>query len=148
MDTALQSYLDQMSVLLIDKHLHGEYRPHGDTRVTARARTLTVLEGLDGRRKRSVLQFLREARLINRTDEDLEGRMVYARVVGLGGADLTDAELKGVKLRNASLKGANLRGADLTETDLRGADLRGARYDAETTWPQGFDPGASGAAAG
>ena len=55
MDAALQSYLDQMSILLIDKHLHGEYRPHGDTRVTARARTLTVLEELDGGRKRSVV---------------------------------------------------------------------------------------------
>jgi Pentapeptide repeats (8 copies) len=126
MDAALQSYLDQMSILLIDKHLHGEYRPHGDTRGTARARTLTVLEELDGGRKRSVVQFLREARLINRMDEDLEGRLVHARVVGLDGADLTDADLKGGKLHNAFLKEANLKCADLTETDLRGADLRGA----------------------
>jgi hypothetical protein len=131
-DAALRSYLDQMSVLLIDKHLHAEYRPHGDTRVTARARTLTVLEQLDGRRKRSVLQFLREARLINRRDEDLEGRLVQARVVGLDGADLTCADLKGLKLSDASLRetdlrDANLEGADLTGADLEGTDLTGAR---------------------
>ena len=157
MDAALQSYLDQMSILLIDKHLHGEYRPHGDTRVTARARTLTVLEELDGGHKRSEVQFLREARLINRMDEDLEGRLVHARVVGLDGADLTDADLKGTKLHNASLKEANLKCADLTETDLRGAELRGAnlkdadlrnaRYDAETSWPEGFTLETSGAVA-
>jgi hypothetical protein len=115
--------------------------------VTARARTLTVLEELDGGRKRSVVQFLREARLINRMDEDLEGRLVHARVVGLYGAELTDADLKGIKLHNASLKEANLKCADLTETDLRGADLRNARYDAEISWPEGFTLETSGAVA-
>jgi uncharacterized protein YjbI with pentapeptide repeats len=37
-------------------------------------------------------------------------------------------------------KAADLRGADLT-----GANLRDARYDSETSWPENFDPSASGA---
>ena len=57
-DVALQTYLDKMSELLVDKELHEKA---DDTRVTARARTLTVLRQLDGRRKRNVLLFLREA---------------------------------------------------------------------------------------
>lgn len=57
-DAALQTYLDKMSELLVDKELHEKA---DDTRVTARARTLTVLRQLDGRRKRNVLLFLREA---------------------------------------------------------------------------------------
>lgn len=60
-DAALQTYLDKMSELLVDKELHEKAEPYDDTRVTARTRTLTVLRQLDGRRKRNVLLFLREA---------------------------------------------------------------------------------------
>jgi Pentapeptide repeats (8 copies) len=144
---------------------------------------LAILNQLDGERKRTVLLFLREARLINGDHHVRDGRMIYPRVVGLRIADLTNARLhdiqlvstdreetvflegtvlKGAELRHAILEGAdlrdaNLRGADLggsEETkeaaDLRGAgltratltdvDLRGARYDAETTWPEDFSP--------
>ena len=159
--------------------------------MTARARTLAILNQLDGERKRTVLLFLREARLINGDHHVRDGRMIYPRVVGLRIADLTNARLhdiqlvstdreetvflegtvlKGAELRHAipegaDLRDANLRGADLggsEETkeaaDLRGAgltratltdaDLRGARYDAETTWPEDFSPEPSGAGAG
>jgi hypothetical protein len=64
-DTALQAYLENMSELLIDKQIHREHRRYADTRVTARARTLAVLSQLDGKRRSTVLLFLREARLIN-----------------------------------------------------------------------------------
>jgi hypothetical protein len=96
-DTALQEYLNKMSELLIDKKLHEDPLPHGDTRVTARARTLTVLSQLDRVRKRRVIQFLREARLIS-TEELLEGRTINPRVVGLDGADLRKAKLCGLRL--------------------------------------------------
>ena len=130
-DTALQEYLNKMSELLIDKKLHEDPLPHGDTRVTARARTLTVLGQLDGTRKRRVIQFLREARLIS-TGETLEGRTINRRVVGLDGADLRNADLRKMRLVDADLSGADLSGADLSEADLSGADLsradlRGAR---------------------
>jgi Pentapeptide repeats (8 copies) len=131
-DTALQGYLDKMSELLIDKKLLKEYGRYADARVTARARTLAVLSQLDGKRKRTVLLFLREARLINRHQYAREGRVIYPRAVGLRGADLSNAHLRGAQLVSTdgkeavSLEGANLRGADLREADLRGADLSSA----------------------
>ena len=91
---------------------------------------------------------------------------------GLQGANLAQAnleglDLKGVSLQNTSLRGANLRGVsglrDITRADFRDADLRGAyllgtvdyngnsakftgaKYDARTRWPKGFDLEGSGA---
>jgi uncharacterized protein YjbI with pentapeptide repeats len=140
-DTALQAYLEKMSELLIDKKIHREHRRYADTRVTARARTLAVLSQLDGKRKRTVLLFLREARLINRQWRVRDGRKNYPRIVGLRNADLSGARLRnaqllssdgkeaisleGADLRGTDLRGAVLRGADLRGADLRGADLRG-----------------------
>ncbi len=67
-DEALQAYLDKMSELLIDQKLHDKRNEYDAARVTARARTLAVLRRLDAGRKRTVLLFLREARLINRNE--------------------------------------------------------------------------------
>jgi uncharacterized protein YjbI with pentapeptide repeats len=124
-DEALQAYLDQMSELLIDKKLHDETAPHSDKRVTARARTVTVLSQLNGDRPRRVLQFLYETRLISR-GEILENRKIEPRVVGLSGADLTGAKLRYIKLKGTALDGANLENADLREAKLSGIDLGGA----------------------
>jgi hypothetical protein len=66
-DGALEAYLDKMSELLLDKQLHKKSNDYDETRVTARAQTLAVLKRLDVQRKGTVLLFLREARLINRT---------------------------------------------------------------------------------
>ncbi len=54
--------------------------------------------------------------------------------------DLTEADLTEANLRKADLRGANLLRASLAD-----AVLLGARYDASTTWPVGFDPKAHGA---
>jgi hypothetical protein len=131
-DAALQVYLEKMSELLIDEKLHREHRRYADTRVTARARTLAVLSQLNGKRKRTVLLFLREARLINKQSHVRDGRKIYPRIVGLRNADLSGAHLRDAQLRSSdgkeaiSLEGADLRGADLRNAVLRGADLRGA----------------------
>jgi uncharacterized protein YjbI with pentapeptide repeats len=131
-DTALQTYLDKMSDLLIDKGLRRETRRYGDTRLTARARTLAVLSQLDGKRKKIVMQFLREARLINKDHGTLEGVTINPCLVGLRDADLRRAKLRGIKLINhkrtepVSLEGVILKGADLRNADLEGADLQEA----------------------
>src|SRR5215217_7162171 len=62
-DEALQAYLDQMGSLLLEKDLRASEEA-SEVRTLARARTLTVLERLDGDRKRSVVQFLGEADLV------------------------------------------------------------------------------------
>jgi len=135
-DEAPQDYLDKMSELLIDKKLHEKSDDYDVTRVTARAQTLAVLERLeDGRRKRRVLRFLREARLINRyTYYPEKGSKViyYAHYVGLEDADLSGVNLEGARLISTnkkipiSLKRANLKCAKLSGAILRGADLSGA----------------------
>jgi len=135
-DAALQAYLDKMSELLIDGKLHKKADPYDQTRITARARTLTILRQLDGEGKKNVLLFLREARLINRYDyhnPKLEDEVLYhAQYVGLKDADLSGADLKGARLisssgeQSISLQGADLSGADLRNADLSGADLSDA----------------------
>jgi uncharacterized protein YjbI with pentapeptide repeats len=60
-------------------------------------------------------------------------------------ADLSSAFLYRANLARTILRGANLRSANLRSANLSGANLRGARYNAETIWPDGFDPEASGA---
>ncbi len=73
----------------------------------------------------------------------------------LRGANLTGADLRGANLTAANLTAANLTGSDLAgaqahHTCLYGADLSGASLDgvalsgmsddAQTIWPEGFDP--------
>jgi uncharacterized protein YjbI with pentapeptide repeats len=47
-------------------------------------------------------------------------------------------------LADADLRNANLKGANLREVNLTNADLKGARSDAATLWPDGFDPETAG----
>jgi hypothetical protein len=134
-EQALRSYLDTIGELLAEEKLQlPHHEPPGDdknngktvvegARTVARAQTLTVLQALDGdrKRKRILVQFLYEAHLIIRSEP----------VISLIGADLRGADLKETYLRGADLYKTDLRGADLWMADLRGAtvceaDLRGA----------------------
>jgi uncharacterized protein YjbI with pentapeptide repeats len=134
-DEALQAYLDQMSQLLIEKDLHTEENRYVEARVTARARTLVVLRQLDDDRKdrkKSVLQFLYEAQLINKErklsplSRVFEPRVLEARVIRLDGAELRNASLRYITLSGAALDGAILENADLRNTYLSGIDLGGS----------------------
>jgi Pentapeptide repeats (8 copies) len=138
-DEALQAYLDQMSAMLVpttEQTSLYKARPGDGLSSVARARTLTVLPRLDGKRKGRVVQFLYEAGLIAKGSPvlDLQG-------ADLSEADLESAALRGADLGKANLYGVNLIAADLSRTnlsgaylggaflygaDLRGADLRGA----------------------
>ena len=116
--TALETYQDYMLELLLNKNLLSS--PTGsDVREVARARTLTALRRVGGRRKRDILQFLHEAGLISKGNP----------VVDLRGADLREADLSGVRLVDAHLRGVDLSGANLDRADLSGTDLSGAILD-------------------
>lgn len=138
----LQSYLDQMSGLMLrEKLLTTTSGVVSAVAVVARTVTLTTLRRLDGARRAAVLRFLYEARLI-----DDQTAVVSLREADLRGADLTQAQLEfanlefanleGAKFTNAylprtifegaNLQGAVLRGADLTQANLFGANLRDA----------------------
>jgi hypothetical protein len=151
-DDALQAYLDHIGVLLLDKDKPLRQSKQGDeVRTLARARTLTVLERLDGEGKGVVVRFLIESGLIQqqRVDQsqptlDIPREASIVRlvrkfvpsqqeepaqeepvnkqpIISLSGASLSDTDLSA-----ASLVGADLRGTDMRNTDLTDADLSGA----------------------
>jgi hypothetical protein len=131
-DDTLQAYLDGMSHLLTDKDLHSA-RPGDSLRTVARARTLTILSRLDSRRKKSVLQFLYESRLIDqeRLLLDAASDLIERRhnIVSLQQADLRWADLRWADLRGADLSGTNLEGANLFGAVLIGANLSQANLE-------------------
>jgi uncharacterized protein YjbI with pentapeptide repeats len=132
-DAALQAYLDEMSSLMIGKNSLRDSEEDSEVRTLARARTLTVLGRLDPKRKTALMQFLVEAKLVQKVDErppliGLSGaNLSYANLSGfttdLSGADLSDANLSGADLSDANLTQADLFDANLTGADLRKADL-------------------------
>jgi len=63
-DATLESYLTQMSKLMLERHLLNSRRG-SPLRKVARAITLTTLRRLDGRRKGEVVRFLHEAGLLH-----------------------------------------------------------------------------------
>ena len=68
----------------------------------------------------------------------------------LAGVALDEANLRNVDFRDAYLSYDNIGGAttirdsDLTGAKLDGADLKGCRYNAQTIFPDAFDPDSSG----
>jgi len=134
-ETTLLSYLEVMSNLILDKNLTNSEKDSPE-RAIAQAHTFTALRTLDGPRMGILLQFLKEARLIDRgrnvislygtnlnkanlTSIDLSGTC-------LSGVSLKEAELFNANLSNADLSYSVLEGADLWEADLSNADLRNA----------------------
>src|SRR5918995_1378891 len=123
---SLQAYLDQMSGLLLERDLRAS-EEDSEVRSLARAKTLTVLLGLDAQSKRILLQFLIEAELVQRVD----GRdsIISLRYANLSDANLSDAYLSNANVLLADLSNANLRYANLSNADLSHANLRGATLE-------------------
>ncbi|MGK7895300.1 MAG: pentapeptide repeat-containing protein [Xenococcus sp. (in: cyanobacteria)] len=112
----LKDYLDHMTgVLLRENTLDDETDEL--LKAVVRARTIVVLQELEGKRKGAVIRFLEDCNVIKFLD--------------LAKADLQEANLKGVNLsstcfRKASFQGANLQDADLSNANLVDADLTNA----------------------
>jgi uncharacterized protein YjbI with pentapeptide repeats len=114
-EEALRAYFNQMSDLLMKEKL-SKFSSE-EVQNVARIKTLTVLRGLDSKRKGSVLLFLKDSELIDRE-----------AVIDLSGADLSEtalpaANLNRVNLSEAKLSGADLSGANLSKSYLSGTDL-------------------------
>jgi len=126
-DDVLQAYLEGVSQLLTDKDqpLH-RAQLRDSLSMVARARTLTVLTRLDGKRKASVVQFLYESGLIIKNQLVVVLRDADLSEADLNGTYLSEADLNGANLSEALLSDVNLSRADLSEADLRGAKLSGA----------------------
>jgi uncharacterized protein YjbI with pentapeptide repeats len=142
-DAALQSYIDQISELMIHDNLNGyltktELQKSPETLAAfaaAKARSATVLVKLDSHHNKSAIEFLMEGGLISMTEEDpisifwnlnLAGadfRGINFDRVGLWNADLTGANLSQANLTYADFTDANLTDANLTDANLTGANL-------------------------
>lgn len=122
---ALQGYLEAMTELIV-KHNLTEQEVYAAESIIARSRTLTLLPGLNGLRKASVLRFLYESRLISQEKPVINLNMADFSGADLGEARLGDANLEQVNLTKANLKGANLAGANLLGADLSQANLHKA----------------------
>jgi uncharacterized protein YjbI with pentapeptide repeats len=121
-EASLQSYIDKMSELLLEKQLRTS-DPSDEVRNIAIARTLTALPNLDPRRKRSVLKFLQESGLI-----DKDSGVIKLAEADLSGADLAEAnlsriDLSGVNLADAGMQSAILSAANLARAELSKANL-------------------------
>jgi len=138
-EMVIETYLAQMAKLLLQTGLS---EPDSDKGIgaqqLARVQTLTALRRLDGSRRRTIVEFLYEARLIGylyRAAEDDPPEEKPA-IIDLSGADLRGADLAGIDLAHADLRRANLNRANLSyaylyrvrlyEADLRGANLGNA----------------------
>ena len=156
-ETALQSYIDKISELLLRENLRES--ADEEVRKIARVRTLTVLRSLDAERKGSVLRFLHESGLIDKDKYIIDLSYADLNVADLRKADLSGANLgkadlfganlrranlsrailSGAKLSGANLYGAKLSGAILREANLDGANLDGANLDGATVTPEQLD---------
>jgi len=119
---ALQTYLDRMSELLLEKNLRSS-QPNDEVRTVARSQTLTILRSLDGNRKRSLLQFLHESSLIA---NDGSNGIVSLERAALQGINLHNADLPGANLNRTSLRNADMRNANLQKTSLCWAKMTDA----------------------
>jgi uncharacterized protein YjbI with pentapeptide repeats len=126
-DEALQTYLEQMGQMLLDKDRPLRQSKEGDeVQLLARARTVTILRRLDSARNRDILQFLREARLVPSNKYEIQEHIVRLDNSNLSKADLRGANLDSFDLHKTDLSGADLRDAYLAWSYLRYAKLNGA----------------------
>lgn len=134
-EAELQAYFDDMATMLLDEDKPlPEVEPGSPKSVLARAKTLTILERLDGERAGVVLQFLYESRLILKGEPIVNLTGASLRYVQLANPEMKEADLRGANLNKAELAEANLSesnlrdallaGATLSLADLSGADLR------------------------
>src|SRR6266496_1232913 len=131
-EVALQTYIDHMSGLLLEKNLRSS-KSDDEVRKIATARTLTVLPNFDAQRKRSVIKFLRDAQLIKAKDtviDLMEADLSKAdlgrgkiRELNLLETELTFVDLSGANLKNTQLRKSSLMSSVLFRADLREADL-------------------------
>lgn len=137
-ETLLKTCLDDIKDLLLNKRLRGS-QVGDEVRVVARVEVLETLRHLDGGRKRLLILFLSEAKLITMERNDViidlsnanlsRSDLIRADLRGanLFGADLSHAILPYANLSHAILIHTGMSGAKLIHADLSYVDLRGAR---------------------
>jgi uncharacterized protein YjbI with pentapeptide repeats len=130
---ALKNYFDTMTRLLVDKDLASQDH-ETSTSQAARAITLAVLRELDYERRIQLIDFLNDARLIQKVLV-LDGHSpTLLKGANLSGLDLRAVNFREVDLSGANLSKANLSGANLIDSNLymvnfRETILKNASFD-------------------
>jgi uncharacterized protein YjbI with pentapeptide repeats len=138
-EAALQTYLDRISELLLDKNLR-KSKPEDEVRHLARARTLTILPQLDAVRKGSLIRFLYESGLIvaekrdsiidlSQTDLNQVDLRKGDSIIDLSQADLNQVDLRGAKLSGANIAHGSLKSSNLSIAVLDGINLSFAQLN-------------------
>jgi hypothetical protein len=158
-DAALQIFLDKMDDMMDRLRIRdkptsfsvvrggmtpNEAERQDELRTLMRARTLTVLERLDGSRKRAVMRFLVEVGLLDGDSPAISLSDANLERADLSRMDLRNKNLKGTRLNHANLRSVYLEGTDLRSTNLSAADLSGAQLGTARRFrvpseEQGFD---------
>lgn len=133
----LSDYLKTMTSTILQEH------PQSIRRKTATFRAITqaTLEELDPIRKRFVIMFLQDTKLLQ-----ISARKKISLLMGvnLAGVNLQGINFRFNDLQNVNLKNADLRGADLRKTNLNNANLNHSCYNNYTLFDKNFDPVAAG----
>jgi hypothetical protein len=125
-EATLQSYIDRMTELLLDKGLR-KSGAEAVVRDVARARTLTTVRMLDPERKGLLVRFLQEAELITKDNPIIKLNQADLSHSFLIDAHLSGANFSGAYLFESFLFGAALVNANLIETNLQGAHMDRAK---------------------
>jgi len=108
---------------------------------TFRAMTQATLEELDPIRKRFVIMFLQDSKLLKISAQK---HISLLMGVNLAGVNLQGINFRFHDLQYVNLKNADLRGADLRKTKLNNANLTNSCYNNYTLFDKKFDPVAAG----
>ena len=152
-EQTLRRYLDTMQQLIIGENL--DYGSDARLRQVARAQTIAAINALDTKRFDQVINFLRDAELLDFTDyesetaetgpekppitfkdADLRGviwpgvnlQRLNLNAARLTGANLSSAYMEQINLHDASLQDTNLEKAFLSDADFTGAQLARACF--------------------
>lgn len=132
-EQALQQYFDYMTNLLINIDYSSEEQ-FEVTRRIARARTMAVLEMLDGRQKGHILRFLIESELIHKDQPFFSMRRADLRKLDIDpglyhNCDLQGANLDGASLPWCNFSDSNMSGITIQEADLEAVDFNGSNLN-------------------
>ncbi|CAF0982072.1 unnamed protein product [Rotaria sp. Silwood1] len=136
-ERVLATYLQDLAALLLNKNT--TFDKNSAASSVVRAKTLTTLIKMDAQRKRQVILFLYEAKLIKRNskyasinlfDADLdnldmslsESKSKYYKTY-----DIMDIQLRGASLVNSSFKWCHLDFSDFSQADLKDANFQYAK---------------------
>ncbi|MEO1377765.1 MAG: pentapeptide repeat-containing protein, partial [Cyanobacteria bacterium J06635_10] len=133
----LSDYLKTMTATIIKENPRSIRRKV----VTFKAMTQATLEELDPIRKRFVIMFLQDVKLLQISAQKHVSLLMG---VNLAGVNLQGVNFRFNDLQSVNFENADLRGADLRKAKLNNANLTNSCYNSYTLFDRKFDPVAAG----